>query len=160
MSYENNIDKMTIELLMNKTQFNKYLSKTDPKRAVERTEFIENIKKHKRQILYLTNQLIDNPANPVTTEVKDAFELYVKTLIRHFKTKEIERANEYNRDDDDDESATEDVMFENIDEEPVLESETEEMRSFWGKDRVKKKPTPNVSAFAMGIIPRKIDPSL
>ena len=156
MSYENNIDKMTIELLMNKTQFNKYLLKTDPKRAVEQTEFIENIKKHKRQILYLTNQLIENPTNPVTTEVNDAFELYVKTLIRHFKTKEIERANEYNRD----ESATEDVMFENMDEEPVLESVTEEMRSFWGKDRVKKKPTPNVSAFAMGIIPRKIDPSL
>jgi hypothetical protein len=86
--------------------------------------------------------------------VNDAFELYVKTLIRHFKTKEIERANEYNRDDDDG-SATEDVMFENMDEEPVLE--TEEMRSFWGKDRVKKKPTPNVSAFAMGIIPRKLD---
>jgi hypothetical protein len=154
MSYENDIDKMTIELLMNKTQFNKYLSKTDPKRAIEQTEFIENIRKHKRQILHLTNQLLENPANPVTTEVNDAFELYVKTLIRHFKTKEIERANEYNRDDDD-ESATEDVMFENMDEEPVLE--TEEMRSFWGKDRVKKKPTPNVSAFAMGIIPRKLD---
>ena len=157
MSYENDIDKMTIELLMNKTQFNKYLLKTDPKRALEQTEFIENIRKHKRQILYLTNQLIDNPTNPVTTEVNDAFELYVKTLIRHFKTKEIERANEYNRDDDD-ESSTEDVMFENMDEEPVLECE--EMRSFWGKDRVKKKPTPNVSAFAMGIIPRKFDPSL
>jgi hypothetical protein len=51
----------------------------------------------------------------------------------------------------------EDVMFgtmdehENHQEEQPL-SESPNMRSFWGKDRVKKS---SISAFSMGVIPRK-----
>lgn len=154
MSENPDIDKITLELFMNKTKFNKYISKTDPKRHSEYEQFLDNIRRYKKPILKLTTELFEDPAKPITNEVNEVFEHYVKTLIRYFKVKEIENANEYNKCDAEDE----DVMFgtmdehENHQEEEQPLSESPNMRSFWGKDRVKKS---SISAFSMGVIPRK-----
>ena len=147
------IDKITLELLMNKTQYNKYISKTDPKRHSELEEYYSNINQYKSSIFQLTDELIENPEMAITNEVNEAFEYYTKTLIRYFKVKEVESANEYNKSEDDD------TMF-GIMDTPASEnsfSKTNASASFWGGERIKKKSQTqaNINAFALGFIPRK-----
>jgi len=104
------VDKITLELLLNKTMYQKYLSKSEPQKYAEYQEFLDNCNKYKRQFVNTTCSLIDNPANnKCSTEVANAFETYAKVLIRDLELKEmtdsIQAANnqEYNvRDLDDD----------------------------------------------------------
>lgn len=108
------VDKITLELLLNKTNYQKYLSKSEPQKFAEYQEFLDNCNKHKRQIINITCGLINNPANnnKCSTEVANAFETYAKILIRYLEMKEmtesIQAANnqEYNVRDLD-----EDVLF-------------------------------------------------
>jgi len=157
---DNLIDKMTLELLMNKTQYNKYISKTDPKKHAEIDEYLNNIKKYRRFISELTTDLLDEPNKPINIEINESFEYYIKSLIRYFKMKEIESANNYNDDQDD-------ILFGNMDNNindtincDEYDSEHEDdaslMKSYWGNDKViRKKPT-NMNGFGinMDFIPR------
>jgi hypothetical protein len=96
------IDKLTMELLLNKTNYQKYLSKTDPQKHAEHQEFLSKITDFRDGILEMTTELLDNPKKMYTNEVGDAFDQYVQTLIKYL---EIEKANAVNSDDD------VDVMF-------------------------------------------------
>lgn len=106
------VDKITLELLLNKTMYQKYLSKSEPQKFAEYQEFLNNCTKYKRQMVNITCSLIDNPSNKFSTEVANAFETYAKVLIRDLELKEmtdsIQAANnrEYNVRDLD-----EDVLF-------------------------------------------------
>jgi hypothetical protein len=154
--HQSAIDKMTLELLMNKTQYSKYVSKTDPKRHAEVEEYLSNIKKYRGKIQTITNDLLDMPTKPITSEVNDSFDMYMKTLVRYFKMKEVESANEYNKDGTHS-GDEEDMLFGNMDinDEETL-SESVPIASFWGKDRIiKKKQQASITAFSMGVIPRK-----
>jgi hypothetical protein len=84
------IDKLTLELLINKTQYRKYLAKTDPVKSKEYEEHLENRQQYKDAILALTENLLDDPSLQINTEVNGVFEDYVKTLIKYFQIKEIE----------------------------------------------------------------------
>lgn len=106
------VDKITLELLLNKTNYQKYLSKSEPQKFAEYQEFLNNCNKYKRQMVNITCSLIDNPANKCSPDVANAFETYAKILIRDLELKEmtdsIQAANnqEYNVRDLD-----EDVLF-------------------------------------------------
>jgi hypothetical protein len=151
--YQKDIDKLTLEMFMNKQTYRRYISKTDPAKHAEREAYLNNLAKYKRHILSMTEELFENPDKLVTTEVNDIFEKYSQTLIRHFKMKEIESANLYNKkgssygggggDDDDD-----DVLFGKIDEDNNAMEENMPPShypygggrgSFWGKDKIIKK---------------------
>jgi hypothetical protein len=128
------IDKITLEMLMNKNHYNRYISQTDPKKHQEHLDHISKIKKYKNWILNTTTEFLDNPDYQVTTEVNDAFNNYVRTLIRHFDYKKIELEGitiEQNTD--------EDMLFGNMEEEP--QEDIPVMKSFWGKHKVQKKPS-------------------
>jgi hypothetical protein len=136
------IDKITLEMLMNKNHYNRYISQTDPKKHQEYLDHISKIKKYRNWILNTTTEFLDNPDNLVTTEVNDAFDVYVRTLIRHFEYKKIEN---------EDERVDEDVLFGNMDnEEPEIEAPV--MKSFWGKHKVEKKSSS--MGFPMNYVPR------
>jgi len=96
------IDKLTMELLLNKTNYQKYLQKTDPQKHAEHQEFLSKITDFRDGILEMTTELLDNPKKMYTNEVGDAFDQYVQTLIKYL---EIEKANAANSEDD------VDVMF-------------------------------------------------
>lgn len=96
------IDKLTMELLLNKTNYQKYLSKTDPQKHAEHQEFLSKITDFRDGILEMTTELLDNPKKMYTNEVGEAFDQYVQTLIKYL---EIEKANAANSEDD------ADVMF-------------------------------------------------
>jgi len=140
MSNENTnefVDKVTLELLMNKNHYNRYISQTDPKKHLENLEHLEKIQKYRTTIIKMTDEFIDNPDKQVTTEVNEAFDLYVRTLLRHFECKRIENSDK-----------DEDVLFGDIDK------ETEEIpasKSFWGKHKVLKRTS---SVYPINYIPR------
>jgi hypothetical protein len=137
------VDKVTLELLMNKNHYNRYLSQTDPKKHQEHLNHLEKIRKHRSKIINTTTDFLNNPDHQITTEVNEAFDHYVRTLIRHYECKEMENHEESNQD--------EDMLFGNM-AEPELEEEQPTMKSYWGKNKVVKKG--NKMGFPMNYVPR------
>lgn len=127
------IDNITLELLMNKGQYNKYISKEHPEKYEKVKEFQGKLYKYKYDIIDLTKELLENPEKEITNEVNDIFQAYAKKLIHFFEMKELETGNlftprPYNNDDD--------MMFEKIDE-PTL-TPVNNRDSLWGKRITKK----------------------
>ena len=139
------IDKITLELLINKNQYNKYLSKTDPKKYEENQHHFQKIQKYKDKIMKLTDDLCKNTKKQYNNEVHDIFDQYVRTCIRYFEMKELENDSEHGNQSDNDD----DVLFGKCDNENEEENENsgenetpsqqipDKIKSFWGKS-VKK----------------------
>lgn len=124
----NNINKLTLELFMNKTMYQKYISKTDPKKHTELLTYLENVNLYKQQIIDLTIELLEEPTKQINNAVDDAFKHFVNTMINHLQQKELENHNEYNQKD------TDNIMFGN-----VTDFSQPKMQSFWGKNKVVKR---------------------
>lgn len=129
------IDKITLQLLTNKNQYNKYLSKEDPKKFKEHQEYLENINKYRFKILNLSKHFLENPESCINLEMDEMFYIFAKTTIRYFEMKEVEIQNFYNSSDQED-----DTLFGTIDEKEKGENPSKEMNSFWGKT-IKKTDT-------------------
>lgn len=123
-------DKMTLELLMNKSHYRKYIQKTDPTKSIEYEEHINELNKYKYDIIRLTTNLIDEPDTQINNNINKLFSEYTRELIYYFKHKQMEMDTNHNdtgksvyKDDDDDE------LFGNMNDHPVKMK----MTSFWGK---------------------------
>jgi hypothetical protein len=97
------IDKITLELLINKSQYKKYVQKTDPYKYNETQLYLDQLKKHKNKIEHMFLSLLENPEMQITTDINNDFTHFVKTCIQYFELKTSD--NTYNQHDDDD------VMF-------------------------------------------------
>lgn len=139
------IDKLTLELLINKSQYKKYLLQTNPTKFKEHREHLEKISKYRGKIRALFSDLLENPEKQITNQINEDFSHFVKTCIYYFEMKEIDdpESMKYPKD--------EDVLFENCEENQMSENEreTDELilkpdtkalasSSFWGKSIVKK----------------------
>jgi hypothetical protein len=141
------VDRMTLEFLMNRTQYKKYVEKTDPTKFVENETHLNKLTKYKQKILELTEELLNDPELLITLDVNESFDSYSRTLIRYFETKELEKEDV-------------DMMFDKMDDEedePVKSKKKTKstpkygylnetlpfphMKSFWGKDKVIKRPS-------------------
>ncbi len=122
------IDKITLELLMNKTQYSKYLSIKDPNKYEELKVHLEKVAKYKDRIIQMTHEYCDNHNTQNSTELDDAFSNYIKSCIRFIEMKELEEEPLYKKEVD-----MEDMMFERCDNNTV-----NTIKSFWGKGAVKK----------------------
>ncbi len=132
------IDKLTLELLTNKTQYKKYLAKTDPEKHRASQEYLEKIEKYRYKIQSMFTQLLDDPDKQITHEISEDFHSFVKTAIHHFEMKELERETDiysYDKNRED-----EDVLFGNCDErDELIEHDNQSTaKSFWGKPIIKK----------------------
>ena len=95
------IDKLTLELLMNKSHYKRYIANADPTKHAEMVKHNSLITKYKYKMMNLTNEMLSNPSKQITTNVNDAFNGYVKTLIQYFQMKELEnKSNEHSDEDD------------------------------------------------------------
>ena len=143
------IDKLTLELLTNKTQYKKYLSKEDPKRFQEHKDYLEKIKKNKSKIIRLTNEFLENPEKQFTTELNDMFLIFGKSMIKYIELKSIERENLYNHrdqeEDEDDEILFDTEKMEDLDKpnpeifdmfslEKTLPTKRNDIQSLWVKN--------------------------
>jgi hypothetical protein len=149
------IDKLTLELLTNKSQYKKYLSKEDPKRFQENKEYLEKIQKNKSKILRITNEFLENPEKQFTTELNDMFLIFGKSMIKYIELKAVERENLYNENNNESEEEDDDILFdtEKMEEteqpnksdifdifslEKTLPTKRHDIQSFWGKQILRK----------------------
>lgn len=96
------IDKITLELLINKTQYNKYIQKTDPYKYNETQLYLDQMRKHKNNIEHMFLSLLENPEMQITTDINNDFSNFVKTCIQYFELKSSDTDNSYNQEDDGD----------------------------------------------------------
>jgi hypothetical protein len=132
MTTESNsfVDQVTLELLVNKSQYHKLVSKNNPEEGNKIQSHYNEIAEYKDIILELTEELLTNRYKNVSTEVNDMFDGYIKAVINHYKMKEIESNNDYNKYDE------VDTMFDKMHEEP---EHVNVDKSVWGKSIVKRK---------------------
>ena len=149
----NPIDQLTLDFLMNKNQYKKYVAKNDPTKHIENEKHLQKILKYKNRISNITSDLLDNPETMITLDVCQSFNRYVRTLIRYFETKDLEKYdNDALFDDMDDNDNDNDRinLLEHRSEKAeqkmaILQKVDESIRepekltkSFWGKHLVKK----------------------
>lgn len=85
------LDRMTMELLLNKTHYAKYLAKTDHQKYEEFQQFRANLALHRESILDMTTQLIDSPKSPqFTEEMTTAFQTYAHTVLRFIELSSVQ----------------------------------------------------------------------
>lgn len=94
----NEVDQMTMELLMNKNSKQKYKSKANCENKLLYIDQNNELLKYKTQILELTEQKLNNQHTQINGDVDTIFDAYVLACIRHFKQKEVENANLYHQD--------------------------------------------------------------
>jgi hypothetical protein len=133
----NDVDKLTLELFTNKTQYKKYLSKLDPENYNEILEFREKCIEHKEDILKRIDDLLSNAE---INNIHDPFYKFTSDLIIDIERKKQKDDDIYeceeegkevydDYDDDDDVLFSPNNMIEDK-EKPVAK------HSFWGKERV------------------------
>ena len=91
------VDQITLELLLNKSTYQKYLSKTDPDKHHQHQEFIKKLKGFKPNILDITEDMIDHQNHKYTNELTDAFDSYARAVIKYL---EVESSKQQNDDED------------------------------------------------------------
>jgi hypothetical protein len=79
---DNLINEITLDCLMNKDQYQKYILRKNTKK-----ENVKDIKFYRKRIYYLTKELLLSKEQvlPLLPEVKNAFDNYIKTCINYFK---------------------------------------------------------------------------
>ena len=135
------VDKLTLELLMNKNHYQRYISQSNPKRYTEIQEYHKNIELYREQIDSLTNSMLNDPQKQITTDVNESFENYMKTLIKYFQMKKLEGVSSYGGDDNDDD----DILFGNVSNTDLDTENRTPSKSFWSKERVVKQMDPYYS---------------
>ena len=132
------VDKLTLELFTNKTQYRRYLSKNEPEKYNILVEKREKFIKYKADILERTDKLLSFPDLPVSSLIQETFENYVEVLIKEIETNKLEIKDvEIDPEEDDD------VLFPDSEwsshkkfPSPIFrEADTkEEKKTFWTKD--------------------------
>jgi len=83
------IDKLTLELLMNKTTYQKYIEKTDPKKFEENRSYKEKVELYSSRILEITKEYLENPDKQISLDMNHAFYEYSQSCIRHFEDVDV-----------------------------------------------------------------------
>lgn len=128
------VDRLTLELFTNKTQYRKYLSKNDPDKYNILVEKREKYEKYKREILEKMENMLSFPDLAVSALVQETFENFVDVLIKEIETnaldvKDLEGSGSGYGSDSENE---EDMLFPSpIKRELEMESESECKKTFW-----------------------------
>jgi hypothetical protein len=143
MQSNESIDKLTLELLINKNQYNKYLSQTNPEKYKQHREHLDKIAKYKGKINSMFSQLMENPEKQITTNINEDFDHFVRTCINHFEMKELDYQTSHEKEVEDDD----DTMFGNCEsftENEALVDTSYASGSLWGK-KIKKRNDDSVA---------------
>ena len=94
-SKQSSIDRITMELMMNRSHYKKYLAKQDPHKYQENQEYIAKIKKYRLKITTLMSELFDdsvksNISEKYTRDINDTFNEFLKTCVKHYEICELE----------------------------------------------------------------------
>jgi len=122
---------VTLDCMMNKSQKNKYMAKTNPEQHNKEKKKNKLMEKYKIRILELTRKKLENFELEITNDVDESFDDYIKTLFRYFKMKDIEE-NGIDKDEDD-------ILFNDMDSsEDESLKKSKDITSIWGNVITKK----------------------
>jgi hypothetical protein len=148
------INKITMELLMSKPNYSKYLESNDPKTNENKILYKNEVVKYKKVIKCIFEEEINNISSDLvgrSREMKDAFENFMKECVKYIKMTEIKYENPLNLANYDDDE----TIFNNCDEieekiknikassDFVIDSDDDEdipnkqSNSLWGGDVIK-----------------------
>jgi hypothetical protein len=94
------IDKLTLELLMNKNTYSRYIEKTDPSKHKEEQQFRKKIKKYKARMLSLTVKHLDDPNFQINNELSSMISEYARTFIKYLEMNDLEISCFYSNEKD------------------------------------------------------------
>ena len=106
------IDKITMELLMSKPKYNKYLESRDPEKYAKETLYKKDAVRYRTIIQDIINEEFNNisyATNGRTIELTNSFTNFAKECIKYIKIKELELEDPLNHNEDE-------TMFENCDD--------------------------------------------
>jgi hypothetical protein len=132
-----NIDKITLELLMNNQMYNKYLSKADPKKYEENQKFKDNLQRHKSRLIKMTENLINDPKKQINNEICETFLNYINACVKFIETKDLEEQttkDSYSSDE-------EEMLFDEKHMNNTNHTDTaiDFPKSYWGQPVIKSK---------------------
>jgi hypothetical protein len=113
-THQKEIDKMTLELLVNKRQYRKYLEKTHSEEYAQKKEQYMRFRKYKPQIELLLHNMLNDfsisgfPTHLGNTEIHEIFEALIQKSTYFFEGKEQEMQQQYDTTPEDFET---NVMF-------------------------------------------------
>jgi hypothetical protein len=149
----NFVDKITLEMFMNKSSYNKYLSKSDPKKYDEIQVYKKKLRLYSIDIVDITSRLVENETEKYNTEINEAFETYVKTVIKYLDMTKVEKSNKYNDSYDNSENDDDDVMFDPNKMEGNIEIlKPKQKNSFWSKGTISNS---KIASYDMGFFGKK-----
>jgi len=148
---ELDIHQLSLQMFMGKTQYQKYLAKSNPQSFKETQRKNEQMKQHEPQIKSCIDSILRAYIHPETysmptnldSNMIDTFTTFVDKCVLHFE--KLRATEEYQCSDDDDDV---DTMFENIHETPVTPSQPAKSKSSWGK-QITKTPITNTLDYYM-----------
>jgi len=123
-------DKLSLELLMNKSHYRKYIEKYDPNKHDEYQEYLYELTKYKNDIIEIVSQLTNEPDTQYNSTINSLFNDLSKAIIEQCKHKHVEQLNQYNDD------GQNDVIFTNMNTRPFTKQSSHIKileKSFWGK---------------------------
>jgi hypothetical protein len=148
---ENSIDELTLKLMSNKNQYNKYLSKSNPEKYKEHTDYLEKRADYSNHIMNTVRDILFSNKS-ITTEVNESFEQFVKSCMKYYDMKSLEKqcANNEEHGDED-----EDMLFGNMEDSSGSGSTNKNITqyAYWGKKDSKMNPNTNMSNYMFGISP-------
>lgn len=113
------INKLTLEMFMNRKNYGKYLEKSDPDGHAKQREYKQKLRKYMIDIVNITSKMIEDPDDSPNQEIKNAFSDFSKSIIKYYEMREIEHTNpsRFTNNDTYDDS-NDDTMFDpnNMDE--------------------------------------------
>jgi hypothetical protein len=96
-------------MFSNKTHYKKYLAKTDPSRYSAQQGFIDKIAKNREKINTMFSILLENPEKPITTDINESFDQFVKSCLNHFHMEKLAKMHDQDKDDYDSDDEVADI---------------------------------------------------
>lgn len=127
-----NIDKISMELLMNNHLFTKYLSKVDSNKYDELMLYRKKIHDYKHDIMTMTDQLLRDHNSQFNNDIRVSFHNYVKSSIQYLENQNLQEKGTKDPYSDD---SDEDVLFDEkyMNDNPTICDEREPSFPKWGK---------------------------
>jgi len=124
------MNDVTMQLLMNKGNYDKYVVKNNPEKMLETNEFIRDLQKYRSEILNITEEYINVIDTDINSYINDSFQEYAKNIIKYLKHKEIMYENQFNEENDYQQS--DDTIFTKFDDNLPR-------KSYWSGEQIIKK---------------------
>jgi hypothetical protein len=133
----NDVDKLTLELFTNKTQYRKYLAKNEPDLFQEQEMLYFKMRESKSEILNRIEERMTSP-NTASGSTQELLEHLVSCILQEIETEkrntEFDSNSFYRGEEEADVLFPPDKMVDSRDE--YDEPENREKKSFWSSDRV------------------------